>query len=229
MAKSHLKRINAPATWPITRKATKFTLRPESGGHPMEYSLPLSILLKDELKMARTLRSVKTLLNTQEVLVNGRKQLRADDIAGLMDVVTFPAIKTSFRMLIDDKKKLHAIPITGKEAGIVPSKVTSKHVVRKGKLQLGFHNGKTLLVDKYPGKVGSTVMLSLDNKIESALPLEKGMFVLVTSGKHTGTTGTVEQLDNGTITIKTKEKTFTTQAKHAFVLGKGKSEIKVEA
>ncbi|MBR9692413.1 hypothetical protein GOV07_00600, partial [Candidatus Woesearchaeota archaeon] len=224
----HLKRINAPKTWPITRKETVYTMRPRPSGHVMAAGITLNTLLKDELQMARTARGVRTILNTEEVLLNGKKQRRPDALAGLFDVVTFPAIKTSFRILINTKNTLYALPITGAETSIVPSKVTSKTLLAKGKQQIGFHNGLTL-INKEKVAVGDTVLLSVENKIEKVVPFSKGAFIIVTAGKHVGTTGTVEKVENGTITVKGPDGEFTTKKAGAFVLGTGKSAIKIEA
>ncbi len=228
MAKDHLKRINAPKTWPITRKETTFTLRPNPGGHAMVQSMPLSILFRDTLGIARTMRSMKTLLNTQEVLVNGKRRVRPDDTAGLMDVVSFPAIKTSYRILLDRRNTLKAVPIAGDEAGLIPSKVTSKTPVRGGKLQVGCHNGRTLLMQKDAPAMGSTLMLTPDNKIKETFPLEKGASVLVTGGKHVGQHGTLQALENGTATVTTAGGEITTGKAFVFAIGKAKPVIKVD-
>jgi len=228
MTKNHLKRINAPKTWPISRKETTFTLRPNPGGHAMTQSMPLSILFRDALGIARTMRSIKTLLNTQEVLVNGKRRMRPEDTAGLMDVVSFPAIKTSYRILIDRRNTLKAVPVAGDEAGLIPSKVTSKTKVRGGKLQIGCHNGRTLLMEKGAPVIGSTLMLTPDNKTKEVFPLEKGASVLITGGKHVGQHGTLKALENGSATIKLADGEIMTGTEFVFVIGKAKPAIKVD-
>ncbi len=223
MAKDHLKRINAPNTWPITRKETTFTLKPRPGGHPREASMPLSILLRDELQLARTMRSVKALLNTQEVLVNGRRRRRPHDTAGLMDTVSFPAAKASYRILINKKRKLYALPIAGEEA--IPSKVTSKRLLAGGKLQVGCHNGRTLLVTEAP-PMGATLLLA-EKGIAATYPLEQGATVLVTGGRHVGTVGRVTAIDNEQATVKGEDGEFTTRPALLFAIGAEKAAIKV--
>jgi len=228
MTTNHLKRYNAPKTWPITRKATVFTLRPNPGGHPLHLSLPLSILLQDALGLAQTMRQVKTILNTQELLINGKRRRRPADTAGLMDVATFPATKTSYRILINTKNRLVALPIAGAETGVVPSKVTRKRVLPGAKLQLGFHNGRTLVM-KTEGApaIGSTLLLTLDNKVQEQYPLEKGAAVLVTGGKHVGKHGVLGSLDGAIATVAVDGGAVTTRRDLLFVIGKGKPAIKV--
>lgn len=227
MAKNHLKRINAPKTWPLARKATVFTMRPLPGGHPMEMSMPLNILLRDELQMAETTRDVRMILNTQEVLVNGKRRYKPGAIAGLFDLVSFPALKTTFRIMINDWNQLYTLPVGGEEAGLIPSKVTSKQLLRGGKLQFGFHNGITLLSTMNEVKVGDTLLLTIERKVKAHYPLEKGAFVFITGGKHVGHAGTIEKIENGDITVKSEKSTFTTIKKYTFVLGKEKSAIKI--
>lgn len=228
MTKNHLKRINAPKTWPIARKETVFIVRPQPSGHSMAASLPISLLLKEVLGIANTTRAVRFILNTQEVLVNGRRVRRPEASAGLMDVVSFPAAKTSFRILINDRNKLFALPIAGDEAKFVPSRVTSKRLQKGKKLQVGCHNGSAVLYDK-ACKVGDTLLLTFESKVHAHYALAQGAFVLVTSGKHVGKAGTVERIADGTVAIKAPEGTVETLAKHAFVLGSGASTIKLKS
>lgn len=228
MTKNHLKTVTAPKTWPVLRKASRFIIRPRSGGHRMDASLPLTVVIRDILGMARMSRGVRFILNSQEVLVNGVKQRRPEATIGLMDVLSFPAIKTSFRLLINDLNKLHVVPIAGKEASLIPSRVTSKTRLAGGRLQLGFHNGRTLLVEKDECKVGATVMLTLENTVDSILPFEKGAFVFITGGSHVGVAGVVDSFEEKRIIVKTADGTVQTLAKYAFVVGKGSSAIKLK-
>lgn len=228
MSQNHLKRMNAPKTWPIERKATVFIARPKPGPHSMATSMPLGILLNDVLGLARSARGVRFILNTQEVLVNGTKQRRTDASAGLFDVVSFPATKTSYRIVLNRLNRLAAIPVASKDAGIVPCRIISKTLLPSKTLQLGFHNGRTLLVQKDRYKVGGTVMLGLDGKEQAYFPLEQGAFVAVTGGKHVGKHGILERLSSGEAAVKTPEGEIETRVGHLFVLGKGTSEIKIE-
>ncbi len=228
MATNHLKRINAPKTWPITRKETVFTLRPNPSGHPMHLSMPLSILLKDELQVVRTLRQVRTVLNTQELLVNGKRRRRPDDTAGLFDVVSFPAIKTSYRILISTKNRLYALPVAGDEANLIPSKVVRKTPVPGGKLQLGCHNGRTLLVaPKDAPAIGTTLMLTPDNTIKASYPLAEGAAVLIVGGKHVGKHGLLKEFAQDGVSVQCDDELVKTRPELLFAIGKGKPAIKI--
>lgn len=228
MVKKHLKRINAPKTWPIERKKTVFITQPNPGPHSYEMSVPLVVLFKEMLNIAKTTRTVRYILNTQEVIINGHRRRRPEDIVGLFDVVSFPATKTSYRIVINKLNTLVALPIAGKDATTIPSKIISKTLMKGGKLQLGFHNGETLLTKETKYKVGDTLFLTLEKKEGGHFPLETGAFVLVTSGKHVGTTGTVEVDKDGLLSVKCSEGTIETKKENLFVVGKGKATIKIE-
>ncbi len=227
MVKNHLKRITAPKTWPIPKRETVFIVRPQTGAHSMATGMPISILLKDVLGLARITRGVRFLLNTQEVLVNGKRVKRPETMIGLMDVVAFPALKASYRILIDKRNTLHAVPIAGEEATLVPLKVVTKTLLPGGRLQLGLHNGWTIIVPKGAEKVGSTVLATFDKKVKHHYPLAEGAFVLVTGGRHVGTTGTLAALTDAKAAVKAAEGEIETITKHLFVLGAQKPAIKL--
>lgn len=226
MAKNHLKRITTPKTWPIERKATVFITRPQTGAHSLKTGLPISIILKDELKLVRLMRGVKYLLNTQEVLVNGRRVRRPNVSVGLMDVLSFPAIKTHYRILINKWAKLFTLPIAGEEIKVVPSKITRKTARPKGKIQLGFHNGKSLLIAKGKYKTGDTLLLTITNEIKEQLPLEKEASVLLTGGRHVGLTGKLKELEKKVV-VETSDGLVETVIEHVFVIGKKSPSIKM--
>jgi len=72
MVKNHLSRLNAPTSWSIKRKVIKFTTRPSGGAHSLRESIPLSIVVTQLLKYARTRKEVKKILNEGKIFVNGK-------------------------------------------------------------------------------------------------------------------------------------------------------------
>ena len=58
----HLKRHQSPAHWPIHRKAGVWTKRTKPGPHNMEHSIPTTIILREQLKYAKTASEAKTIL-----------------------------------------------------------------------------------------------------------------------------------------------------------------------
>ena len=84
-------------------------------------------------------------------------------------------------------------------------------------------DGKNILVDKDPYKVGDTVIYNLStNKIESHLKLDKKAKVFITDGKYQGRIGEVQEIKKETkddrIVVKDKKNNFETLKKYAFVI-----------
>ena len=73
MTKDHLKRINAPRTWPIKRKGIKFIVRPDPGAHSMDFGIPIIAVLRDMLPYASNKRDVLNILNFNDILVDSKK------------------------------------------------------------------------------------------------------------------------------------------------------------
>jgi len=71
------------------------------------------------------------------------------------------------------------------------------------------------------------VIISFQNqKIQKHLTLEKGCWVYLLGGKHTGTSGMVKELSEEFITIKPASgEEFQTPRRFAIVIGKEKPEI----
>ena len=135
--KRHLKRISAPKTWDIKRKANKFIARPFPSGHKLEHTVSISTLLKEMIKTAKTTKDIKYILNNKEVLINGKKVKEHRRPVGLMDVVELKEINESYRIILSEKGKLKAISIKGDEAKIKLCKIVDKTKIKKNKMQLG--------------------------------------------------------------------------------------------
>ena len=85
---SHLKRLNMPRSWPLSRKTTTWIVRPLPGGHSLDMGMPLGPILRDVLGVAQTMREVRVILSTGQIKVDGRVVKETRRIVGLMDVLT---------------------------------------------------------------------------------------------------------------------------------------------
>src|SRR3989338_6869114 len=126
MGKNHIKRIAAPKSWDIKRKTYKFIARPMPGPHSVKSALTLNFLLRNVLEYAKTTKEIKMILTNKSILVD--KTVRND----------------------------YKFPIDSKESNMKLLKVINKSIVKKGKIQLTFHDGRNILLDKFEGKVGDT-------------------------------------------------------------------------
>lgn len=225
--KKHLKRLFAPSSWPIKRKGIKFIVRPVPGPHQLKESMPLSLILKDLLKIGETTREVKKILISGKILIDNivRKEIRFP--VGIMDVLEIPETNQYFRILYDKNGKFIAHKISKEESEIKPRKIINKTILKGNKTQLNLYDGTNIIVQKDEYKVGDSLILS-KNKIKEVIPLEKNCIIYLTGGKHVGNIGVLEGIHRlpgsqpNKIIFKTKDQTFETLRKYAFVIGKTK-------
>ena len=220
MVKLHLKRIAAPKTWHIDRKKNKFIVRPRPGAHNLEYGMSLSLAMRGLLKVAKTSKEAKQILQIKDVFVDKRKRVDPKYPVGLMDIIEFPQIEEQFRLLLDSKGRLTAVSVDKKENSVKLSRIENKTKISGGKTQLNMSDGRSIIIDKDPYKVGDTLEIVLpDQKIKTHLKFEKGASILLIAGSHRGSLGKVEEISENKILVKSGKDKFETLKKYAFVIG----------
>lgn len=236
---SHLKTLRIPKVWGIERKNRKFSAKTSPGPHNHNASIPLVVLLRDIMKIANDKKSVKYLLHSGEVLVDGVNRKDVKFPVGLMDVISFPKLKKYYRIVFSEKGRFIPLEIPETESKLKIVMITNKIAVKGGKMQLNLSDGKNIQVTKAEGAKYSTqaslVMELPKLKIKKYLPFEKGMTALVTSGKHVGEVSVIQDLkpfkgpQADRVVMKNKEgKLYDTLEDYAFVVGKTKSEVKIK-
>ena len=189
--KMHLKTLSTPASWPIERKKTVWITKPLSP-HPIEFCLPINIILRDILKITRNTRETKKLLINSEIMVDNRRVKNYRYGVGLFDRLFFKETGECYTIIITKRKKLKVIKLDT-EKFVKPLKIKRKVVIKKGKIQLTFHDGRTMIADNSL-KVHDSILLDLEKKkILRHLPLTKGAIVYIIKGKYTGCIGTFEE------------------------------------
>ncbi len=226
--KSHLKRLTIPKSWDVKRKNNKFIMRPFPGGSEKKLTMPLQVVIRDILKLAKTAREVRFILNNKEILVNGRKRKEVKFPVGLMDVIDVPDLKKAYRVMLDKKGKLTLLDIKAEEAKVKLYKIAGKTTLKKGKVQLNFTDGHNLLVDKDSYKTNDTVTLELGkDKIKDHVKFDKKTTVYLIGGKHVGGLGTVEEIRKNNILFKSKAGVFETPIRYTFAVGMPKPLITI--
>lgn len=227
MSKQHLKRLNAPKSWPISRKGTKWVTRQNPGTHDLESSIPINIMLKDMLKYAKTTRDVKRILNNKEILIDGIPRMDIKFSVGIFDLIEIPKTKEHFLLLLNKKGKLFPKKIDEKKAELKHIKIIGKTTLKKGKLQINFNNGNNMLTDRKDYNIGDTLIINLkDKKIVKHIKLQKGAMVYLTKGKHVGETGNLENIPklentkNNLVELKINDKIVNTLKDYIFVVDK---------
>ena len=189
---SHLKRQFAPKSWPIPRKGTTFVARPNFG---LSKGMPLLILLRDMLKIAKDRKEVKKAIHFKTILINRREAIEEREGISLFDVITIVPSKKNYRLSLSLKGKFELKEIKESEADYKVARIIGKKVLKGKKIQLNLSDGRNFLSD-IKCKTNDSVLINLKKKkIEKILSLKENSNVFVFAGKHSGTTGKIEKID----------------------------------
>ena len=218
----HLKRLNAPKSWTIPRRTTKYIAKPLPGAHKLSESMPISLVLR-QLGHAGTAAEAKKILNAHQILVDGKRVRDLKSQLGLLDGVALPGTNEYYRIAFDKKGRLQLVPIPKGEAGIKLCKVVGKTTVPGGKTQFNLSDGRNILTDKNAAKTGDSLLIQVPGqKIQQHIPLDKGALIYLLGGKHTGTFGVLEKIEDDEIIFTANGKSIATAKKYALVVGKDK-------
>lgn len=222
MVRNHLARLNAPKRWPIKRKEYKYIIKTSPGPHTFKESIPLSLIISNLLRYARTTKEIKKILNEGKITVNNCVRKERSFSVGFMDVLHVSSLQENYLVIYDKKGRFALAPIKKKESSNrILRKIKRKIVAKKGKIQITCTDGTTILTDKSSYHIGDTIVQSLDKKtVNDHLPLQKGARIYVIGGKNVGTIGIVEEIKDQNIVVKATEEVFITAKRYAFVIGK---------
>jgi small subunit ribosomal protein S4e len=239
--KKHLKRLPAPKYWPIKRKTGKFTTRVIPGPHARDQCLTLALVLREVLGYSANMREVKAILSSGQIKIDGHIRKDPRYPVGLMDVIDITTSGERFRFVPKKRGGLRLVKIDDKEAEFKLCKVETKTMVKGGKVQLGLHDGRTLLLaegDK-PSKYNTLDTLKIaipDQKILDSIELEKGVYAVVSRGRNIGNEGKVIEIEKrvgthaSTVTMEDPEgNRFQTALEYVFVVGKSKPEVSLQS
>ena len=223
----------APLFWNISRKNKRFVITVRPGSHPKNYSIPTAVLLRDVLKIVKTLREAKSAIYAGKVLVDGIKRKSLHHSIGLMDVVELEGVSDIYRLVPQKGHILKPIKINESEKTKKISKVSSKTSIKNAKTQIGFHDGRTVISD-IDVKVGDSCLIEIPKqKILEVIKLEQGCQVIVIKGINAGQVGTIEKIEQGTYSIPKRvllalgERKIEIPAEMIMVVGKDKPIIGV--
>ncbi len=233
-----LKALAAPKFWPILRKEYKWAVRPRPGPHPMRYSLPLLLIVRDILGYAKTSREARKLISEGHFKVDGRVRKDYKYPVGVFDVIQIVDTEEAYRFIPYPVKffKIHEIPKD--EAKIKPVRINNKTTVPGGNIQLNLHDGRNIIIrvkdprnpveDVY--KTMDTLLISLpDQEILQHLQFQPGMLAIIIAGRNVGRLGRLISVQKGwgrRRSIATLEdpsgNKFQTSLEYVFIIGKDK-------
>jgi small subunit ribosomal protein S4e len=223
---NHLKAYNAPKSWTIPRKATKWVIRPQSGAHPLERSLPIALLLK-QLGCGKTGREVKKILNQKVVMIDGMIVKDPHCGTGFMDSIHIKP-NINLRCTLDEKGRLQFIDIPATETNKKICRITGKRVLKGNKIQLNLSSGRNIIMEKNTYAIGDSVLVDVPSqKITGHYPLAKGSTAFMLSGKHTSVVGVIDDIQGERLWFTKGKEKFETLKQFAFVVGKDKPVVKI--
>ncbi|MEM4555008.1 MAG: S4 domain-containing protein [Candidatus Anstonellaceae archaeon] len=189
----HLVRICAPKEVGVkSRKKFKWVITPNPGKHKKSESIAAGTLLKEVLGLASNTKEAKRILNSGGLLVDGKKVKDIKFSIGLMDILFVPSENKYYRMSLSGKY-LFPKEITAQEASRKYFKVIGKTTIKKGRVQISLHDGRTFIGDNNI-KRGDTCVLSVpDFKLISHIKLQPGVRCLITHGRHKGQIAVLEK------------------------------------
>ncbi|SRR3989344_2374361 len=189
---THLKRQNAPKSWPIPRKGTTFVVRPNFG---FSKGIPLLIILRDMLKIAENKKEVKKAIYMKNIIINGRTARDEKEGIFLFDTLNIIPTKKHYRIILSQKGKFDLEEIKEHESDYKISKIIGKKILKGKEVQLNLSDGRNFLSD-IKCKVNDSILINLKNKkIEKCLALRENANVFVFAGKHSGAKGKIEKID----------------------------------
>ncbi|PIN80790.1 hypothetical protein COV11_03325 [Candidatus Woesearchaeota archaeon CG10_big_fil_rev_8_21_14_0_10_30_7] len=219
MTKTYLKSYNMPYIWEgVLRKKEKYILKPNPGSYGKEFVIPLGIVIK-LLRLAKTTKEVKNILQNKNVLVNKKKVNDVKYALGFTDVLDINGLV--YRVVLNEKGRLNFVQID-KDQNLKPAKVIGKTILKKEKVQLNLNDSRNLIVNEGKYNVGDTIVLELPKQnIKEVIELKKGTNIIITKGKRTGDKGVVKEIKEKQLIYTNKEnKDVKTLKDYVFALPK---------
>ena len=230
-----LKRTMSPNFWQIERKNKRFVTKPSSGPHPSKLSIPLTVLLRDILKLTKTYAETKIIIGADQVKIDGRVRKDPNYPVGLMDVIEITKTDSLYR-LVPSKKTLTPISIPDNERNTKLCKVINKKSIDKDTFQYSFHDGRTIKTSSSTNvSVGSTFKIELPSqKLEKIIELKTDSLIILIGGQNKGLIGTVKGINESSFSrpemldVTANNKTIEVNSDLVMVIGEKTSEINIQ-
>jgi small subunit ribosomal protein S4e len=145
--KKHMKRVNAPSSWMLSKLDGVWAPKPSAGPHKQRECLPLGLVLRNRLKYALNYKETKIIMIQRQIKVDGKVKVDQKYPAGFMDVITIDKTKENFRMLYDTKGRFRIHKISPEEASYKLCRVKDIGRSLKNVPYVVTHDGRTI---RYP-------------------------------------------------------------------------------
>ena len=186
-----MKRHKVPKNWPVPRKGTTFVVRPKSN---LKDGVPVLVILRDILKVARTRKEVKKAIHQKLLLLNAKPVKDERVAAQLFDTLSLVPMKKHYRIVLSENGKFNVEEISEKETKQKIAKIVDKKTLKGKKIQLNLSDGRNFLTDTKCNTNDSAIINLESKKIEKILELKEKTKAVVIAGKHTGKKGQIEKI-----------------------------------
>lgn len=224
----HLKRLNAPKHWMLSKMDGIWAPRPSQGPHKLRECLPIMLILRNRLKYAITGKETKMICMEKLVNVDGKVRTDPNFPCGFMDVVEIPKGNDQFRLVYDTKGRFVLNRISDEEKQFKLCRVKQTSVTKKNIPFCVTHDGRTIRYQDPLIKVNDTLKVEIaTGKILSFIKFEIGNTAMVTKGRNCGRIGIISHVERhpGAFDIVTIRDAaghqFSTRLENVFVLGAG--------
>jgi small subunit ribosomal protein S4e len=183
--------------------------------------MPITLVLRDVLGMAKTAREVRYILHNELAQVDGRVVKDTRRGVGLMDVLSVG--DEHFRCVLDHNGRLRYRPISAAESSWKVCRIDGKSTIKGGKTQLNLHDGRNILVDDAQAyNTGDSLKLNLpDQKILEHIRFGEGTRCFLIGGAHVGSTADVKEyiVKRSSMPNEVQFDGFDTVARNVFAVG----------
>ena len=232
--RKHQKRLSAPKHWMLSKVGGIWATKPSTGPHKIRECVPLTVILRNKLKLALTGREAKMIVRAKEgnIAVDGKIRKDQKFPVGFMDVITIMKTKSYYRVLYDCKGRFGLNKISSGEAEFKLCKVKARAMGPKGIPYIVTHDGRTIRFPNPDIKAHDTVRINLRNgEITDFYKFEEDCQVMIKGGNNIGRVAKlvrIEKHDGSYDIIYCKDplgNEFSTRVDNVFVIGKTKPEI----
>ncbi|QQG39873.1 MAG: 30S ribosomal protein S4e [Candidatus Aenigmatarchaeota archaeon] len=227
-----VKRISAPATFPVPRKTGgRFAPTPSAGPHSKSECAPLLTVIRDALKLASTAKEARAAIVLGKVTVNGavRKDYRFP--VGIFDVV---GVAGEHYRALPTASGLAFMKTPKKDAELKLYRVENKTVVRGGRVQMNLSDGTNILADAGAYATGDTLALKPDLKVAAHVKRAKGAVCVLIRGRNIGKLAVIESVNlvrgtgENTANLRLGDSVIQVPVNTIFVVGDKEPIIKME-
>lgn len=194
--RKHLKLLAAPKSWLLSKSQGVFAPRPSTGPHCLKECIPLSLLLRDKLRYARTGKEVGGILKDRMIKINGKVRTDKRFPVGLFDVLSIPKADEHYRILYNVAGRFILHKISEEESKYRLALVRKK-MLRKGKVPyLYTSDGGSFRYCDQEIVPGDAVRINIETgKIVDFLHLSVGNLAFIKRGKNMGCIGVITNIE----------------------------------